>query len=266
MTIIEAIKETMRLQGKPLTISEAYHGILESGLYTFNAEKPLHIVASQIRRHCVGLDFPSASETKHFTIEGDGRYWYIEEPVRRKPTQRVTQTPTKGLLRELKEVHRRYDLQVRDSILANLKGIHPSTFENFAKKVLDAYGFVDVKVTQYAKDGGIDGHGRLKIGLAYMNVAFQCKRFNATTVGRPEIDRFRGAIQGQYEQGVFFTTTKFAPGAEAASFRAGAVPIVLIDGKGLVDLMIEKQLGVEVERMPVLSYALDLLLSEDNQR
>ena len=256
----------MKLQGKPLTISEAYQGIVEAGLYAFNAEKPMHIVASQIRRHCAGLDFPSASETKHFELKGDGRYWFIDDPIRQRRTQRTTQLPTKGLLRELKEVHRRYDLQVRESILANLKRIHPSTFESFAKKVLDAYGFVDTTVTQYSKDGGIDGHGRLKVGLAYMNVAFQCKRFNSTTVGRPEIDRFRGAIQGQYEQGIFFTTSKFAPGAEAASFRPGAVPIILIDGKGIVDLMIEKQLGVEVERMPVLSYALDLLLSDDNQQ
>lgn len=81
MTIIEAIKETMKFQGKPLTIPEIYTGITETGLYAFNAEKPLHIVASQIRRHCKGLSFPSASSTKHFEIRGEGLYFYLNRPV-----------------------------------------------------------------------------------------------------------------------------------------------------------------------------------------
>jgi restriction system protein len=94
-------------------------------------------------------------------------------------------------------------------------------------------------------------------------VAFQCKRWNKNTVGRPEIDKFRGAIQGQYEQGLLFTTGSFAAGAEAVSFRPGAVPIILIDGPAIVDMMIEKQFGVQMESLPIYSYALDLALSDD---
>lgn len=120
-----------------------------------------------------------------------------------------------------------------------------------------------MKVTQYSKDGGIDGHGKLKVGLAHLNVAFQCKRFNRTSIGRPEIDKFRGAIQGQFEQGLFFTTSQFAKGVEAFSFRPGAVPIILIDGEAIIDLMIEKQFGVQVEQLPIYSYALDLVFSEN---
>jgi restriction system protein len=130
--------------------------------------------------------------------------------------------------------------------------------------LLEAYGFVDVKVTQFSKDGGIDGNGKLKVGLAHLNVAFQCKRYTGNSVGRPDIDKFRGAIQGQFEQGIFFTSSTFAQGAASASFRPGAVPIILIDGKAIVDLMIEKQFGVQVEQLPIYSYALDLIFSEDN--
>ena len=71
-----------------------------------------------------------------------------------------------------------------------------------------AYGFVDVTVTSVTKDGGIDGHGRLTLGLATMGAAFQCKRWQGN-VGRPEVDKFRGAIQGEFEQGVFFATSDF---------------------------------------------------------
>lgn len=249
-----------------MTIREVYDVIVGAGLYTFHAEKPTHVVASQLRRHCTGLDFPSASETKHFELRGDDKYYFLELPVRqpgsgRKASEKDT---SRSLLRKLKTIHQRYQAELRSTILSHLRRLHPSTFEDFAKRLLEAYGFLDMKVTQYSKDGGIDGHGKLKVGLAHLNVAFQCKRFNHNSVGRPEIDKFRGAIQGEFEQGIFFTTSTFAQGAEAASFRRGAVPIILIDGKAIVDLMIEKQFGVQMEQLPIYSYALDLVFSEDD--
>lgn len=121
-----------------------------------------------------------------------------------------------------------------------------------------------MKVTQLSKDGGIDGYGKLKVGLSYMNVAFQCKRWTKGNIGRPEIDKFRGAIQGKYEQGIFFTTAAFAPGVENESFRPGAVPIILIDGKGVVDMMLDKEFGVNIESLPIYSNALDLVLADEN--
>ena len=42
-----------------------------------------------------------------------------------------------------------------------------------------------------------------------------------------------------------------------------AVPIVLIDGPTIVELMIEKQFGVQVESLPIYSYALDLELGNE---
>lgn len=265
MTINEAIKEAMRIHGGPMTIREAYDAIVRAELYTFHAENPVHVVASQLRRHCKGLDFPSAAETKYFELRGDDKYYYLEQPVRQPGSGK--KAPAKdaphSLLRNLKAIHQRYQGELRSTILLRIRRLHPSTFEDFAKRLLEAYGFLDMKITQYSKDGGIDGHGKLKVGLAHLNVAFQCKRFNHGTVGRPEIDKFRGAIQGEFEQGIFFTSSKFAQGAEAASFRRGAVPIILIDGEAIVDLMIEKQFGVQVEQLPIYSYALDLVFSED---
>jgi len=265
MTIVEAIKEAMKVKGEPMTIPEAYAAITAENLYTFHAENPLNVVTSQIRRHCKGLDFPSASDTKHFEFCGDNRYFYLEKPIRESSPKSVSRdgaTP-RALLKELKQLHRRYELELRSSILSQLRKLDPSTFESFGQKLLQAYGFLEVVVTRFSKDGGIDGHGKLKVGLAHLNVAFQCKRFTKGSVSRPEIDAFRGAIQGQYEQVIFFTTSSYASGAEAASFRPGAVPIILIDGNSIVDLMIEKQFGVQVEQIPVYSYALDLALSDD---
>jgi len=62
--------------------------------------------------------------------------------------------------------------------------------------------------------------------------------------------------------GVFFTTSKFTPEAKDNSLRPGAVPITLIDGRTIVDIMLEKSFGVEKEQLPIYSLALDMALTE----
>ena len=42
------------------------------------------------------------------------------------------------------------------------------------------------------------------------------------------------------------------------------VPIILVDGESIVDLMIEKGFGVQIETMLIPSYALDLVLGNDD--
>lgn len=144
-----------------------------------------------------------------------------------------------------------YEATFRAKLLDRLYQMKPTEFEQFARKLLRAYGFVEVEVTAVSGDGGIDGHGKLRLGLASMSVAFQCKRWQAN-VGRPEVDKFRGSIQGEYEQGIFFATSDFTPHAREASLKKGAVPIILLNGEGIVTLMIEKGLGVS--RTPLYIY------------
>jgi len=136
-------------------------------------------------------------------------------------------------------------------LLEKLHTLSPREFELFGRRLLMSYGFVEVRVTQVSRDGGIDGYGKLRLGLATMNVAFQCKKWQGT-VGRPEVDKFRGAIQGEFEQGVFFTTSDFTADARDASLRRGAVPIILLDGESIVNLMVEKELGVQ--RVPLYAH------------
>lgn len=78
MTIIEAIKTVMRRAGKALNAREAYVAILDQNLYEFRAKEPLHVVRMQIRRHCKGLDFPSALPAKHFKMKRNRRYYPLK--------------------------------------------------------------------------------------------------------------------------------------------------------------------------------------------
>lgn len=128
-------------------------------------------------------------------------------------------------------------------LLEILKEFNPTEFENFAKLFLEAFGFSDVVVTQRSRDGGIDGYGKLRQGIVKINAAFQCKRWQGN-VPRPEIDKFRGAISGDFDQGIFLTTSTFTKEASEVSVKPGAVPIILIDGEKMVELMMQQGIGV----------------------
>jgi len=144
-----------------------------------------------------------------------------------------------------------YITAFKAKVLQKLHDLTPKQFEEFAGALLKAYGFQNVTVTGKSGDGGIDGHGELKVGLAVLNAGFQCKRWEGP-VGSKEVQAFRGAVQGQFEQGYFFTTSTFSRAAQDESIRKGAAPIILFDGEQLVQIMIEK--GIGVKRVPVEVY------------
>jgi restriction system protein len=166
----------------------------------------------------------------------------------------------------LEELSEDYSAAFERKVLQELLDRKPEEFEQFAVKLLAAYGFRKVKVTneRTAPDGGIDGNGELKVGLVTMRAAFQCKRWQGQ-VGRPEIDKFRGAIQGQYEHGYFFTTSRFSADARQASIKSGAVPIFLFDGHEIVDIMIEKGLGITRKPIEIYVDRIDSLFDDTTE-
>jgi restriction system protein len=92
-------------------------------------------------------------------------------------------------------------------------------------------------------DGGIDGiinEDPLGLDVVYV----QAKRWTDNSVGRPEIQRFAGALQEHHaRKGVFITTSNFSKDARDFVSKAEA-RIVLIDGARLTSLMVENDIGV----------------------
>lgn len=93
-----------------------------------------------------------------------------------------------------------------------------------------------------AGDGGIDGivkEDRLGLDIIYI----QAKRWEGT-VGRPEIQKFAGALQGQKaRKGIFITTSSFTK--EAQDFASLIdTKVILIDGAQLAELLIDHEVGV----------------------
>lgn len=270
-TIKEAINSVLRKVGHPLSIKDIYDKIIEWDYYRFRAAYPVGIVATQIRRHCKGIDNAVSSSNKYYQILNDGRFWLIDIPIPHMDSSTDSKVYSDhhisaesiSIAEELKGQHKKYLQHFKDSIIAQLKAASPKAFEYFSRNLLEEYGFKDLHVTQYSKDGGIDGFGKLKVGITFLDVAFQSKRWKNTTVAQKEIQSFRGAIQGKYEQGIYFTTSTYSKAAKEISIQKGAVPIILIDGNMIVDIMIEKKFGIEIENLPLYLNALDRAFTEE---
>lgn len=132
-------------------------------------------------------------------------------------------------------------------ILDRVKGCSPVFFERLVVELLVKMGYGGSledagKAIGKSGDSGIDGiikEDKLGLDVIYL----QAKRWEAN-VGRPEIQQFAGALQGQRaRKGVFLTTSSFS--AEARQYASTIeMRIVLIDGRELARLMIVHGVGV----------------------
>jgi restriction system protein len=142
--------------------------------------------------------------------------------------------------------------EAKSRLLTELKNLTPAGFERFCLELLQQLGFRNMAVTRHSADGGIDGYGDFRQGAVSIKSAFQAKRWNGAPVRRPEIDKLRGAIQGDYDHGVFITTSRFTKDATEASYKKGAITILLLDGEAIAELMLERSIGVV--KQPVYLY------------
>ena len=136
---------------------------------------------------------------------------------------------------------------LEEELLGMVKESAPSFFERIVIDLLVKMGYGGNRqdagrAIGKSGDGGIDGiinEDRLGLDVIYI----QAKRWESV-VGRPEIQKFAGALQGQRaRKGVFITTSSFTKEAqEYASFIE--TRIILIDGFQLSRLMVEYNVGV----------------------
>lgn len=149
----------------------------------------------------------------------------------------------------------------RETLSSILLNIPPDAFERLCQRVLRESGFTEVRVTGRSGDGGIDGHGVIRLaGLISFPVIFQCKRYKGSVP--PNVVRdFRGAISGRSDKGLIITTGRFTGDAEREATRDGVSPIDLIDGKLLMDKLKELGLGVNARMVEVVEVDTDWFAS-----
>jgi restriction system protein len=160
-----------------------------------------------------------------------------------------TGTPEEALERAYQNL--RSDLAA--DLLTQIKQSPPALFERLVVELLVKMGYGGSRkdagrAIGKSGDEGIDGiikEDRLGLDIIYI----QAKRWD-NTVGRPDIQKFAGALQGQRaRKGIFITTSNFSRDAHDYASRIDS-KIVLIDGEELAQMLIDHNIGVA----PVASY------------
>jgi restriction system protein len=137
--------------------------------------------------------------------------------------------------------------ELAEELIQQIMSCSPVFFERLVVDLLVRMGYGGTRkdagqAIGKSGDGGIDGiinEDRLGLDVVYI----QAKRWEGT-VGRPEIQRFVGALQGQRaRKGIFITTSSFS--AEAREYAAFVdTKVVLIDGESLATFMMDAGVGV----------------------
>ena len=255
MTIVEAVKTVLCTSSAGMTSKEVYQAIINRNLYSFPAKKPDAVVNSIIRRHCLGLDFPTANAIKHFKIVSfKGKkpcYALIESQINLLVDVPKEPNPSDLLPEEKIQLsHKAHVNSIKAELNRQIMSNHPSFFEKLIVDLLLKMGYGYDKTSGVVvggpHDGGIDGiisEDKLGLDLIYL----QAKRYMlGNTVGRHDLQAFVGAMQN-VQKGVFITTSTFTKEAIQYANQQQQKSLKLIDGEMLSSLMIKYEVGVLVE-------------------
>ena len=167
-------------------------------------------------------------------------------------TDVITSTPLESIGAAVRQSNEDLATKLLDRVYQQ----EPSFLERLVLQLLTAMGYGGragaAEHIGRSGDGGVDGVVRQDV-LGLDRVYVQAKRYaRDSTVGRPDIQAFVGALHGmQADRGVFITTSRFITGAQEFVDRIPS-RIVLIDGKRLAELMILHNVGVQDERTFIL--------------
>lgn len=145
------------------------------------------------------------------------------------------------------------DKQVKwqEELLGLILEMPPASFERLVQRLLRESGFIQVEVTGQSGDGGVDGHGILRLGgFLSFRIIFQAKRWRGA-VGAGQVRDFRGAMVGRADKGLLITTGAFTREAIREATRDGAPAIGLVDGDQLVEKLKQLSLGVQTKKIEV---------------
>lgn len=148
-------------------------------------------------------------------------------------------------------------IEWQEELLDRILKMSSSAFERLVQRLLRESGFIQVEVTGQAGDGGVDGHGILRLGgLLSFHVIFQAKRWKGA-VGASQVRDFRGAMVGRADKGLLITTGAFTKDAIREATRDGAPAIDLVDGDQLVEKLKQLSLGVNIKKIEMEQVNID---------
>jgi restriction system protein len=171
---------------------------------------------------------------------------FVEFHKARTPKEEEQESPAETPEETLQKAYGSIRSDLAGQIVERIMDNPPQFFERLVVDLMVAMGYGGSRADAGKSlggtgDEGIDGiikEDRLGLDLVYL----QAKRWDGT-VGRPEVQKFVGALHGKRaKKGVFITTGKFSD--DARKYVDTIDPkVILIDGRMLAELMIDHGLG-----------------------
>lgn len=144
---------------------------------------------------------------------------------------------------------------LNEGLLLKLKQLHPTAFEKFSLELIRSIavargGKVEIFHNGQVGDGGVDGviEAQKTFGKGKERVFVQCKRYDKTSIGRPELQAFAGAMLTEdITMGIFITTSYFSKQAiqYVDELDNKGKSIELFDGERIIKHMLKNKIGVD---------------------
>lgn len=146
----------------------------------------------------------------------------------------------------------RHNQKIKEALRKHLHEIDPKEFEYLIAALLDRIGFENVDVVGGSGDGGIDLVGDLTVGgVTNVKTVIQAKRYK-NPIGVKVIRELRGSAE-LTKRGLIITTSDFTKEAAIEAEQANKMPISLVNGERLVELLIQHEVGVKKTSVDILS-------------
>jgi Restriction endonuclease/EVE domain len=143
----------------------------------------------------------------------------------------------------LDEAIKKARYQISLSLREYISAMDPIAFQWLVRALLIKLGYTDVIVSKASGDGGVDVRATLVGGgIARIRTCIQVKR--QQSVGAPVVQNLRGALSA-HEAGLLVTSGQFTAGAIAEAKDPQKLPITLVNGSQLLELLLRHEIGVK---------------------
>ena len=202
-------------------------------------------------------EYPDELTITDLEKDPEFKAWHKRKPERANGAQPVDSNtgerdpePTPETMIELESQMRRL---VEEELRERIAAMTWTRFEWLVEQLVVKLGYgasaseVAGALRNTGADEGIDGvihEDRLGLGQIYL----QAKKWQAT-VGRPDLQKFVGAMHGRAKKGVFLTTSAFSSEATQYAKSLHDIRLRLVNGRELASLMIDCGLGVSEEQV-----------------
>ena len=152
---------------------------------------------------------------------------------------------------------------VKSKLKEKIHEMDPFQFEYLVAELLEKIGYEQVEVTKRTGDKGIDVVGNLTVGgLTDVKTVIQVKRFGVgNNIAGKHITQLRGSAAID-QRGLIITTSDFTKGAIEEARAPNKMPVALVNGKKLNNLLLKYKVGVKEEIVSVFSIDSELFGNE----